>query len=175
MRPSSLSRTGELLLTTFGLGHLRPAPGTWGSMPPVALAWLLVVAGQGPDGTFVHWVIYNGALVVVMLVFSFACIAFGDAAEARFGKKDPGQICADETAGMCLPLMLLPANAVATPGATIATLALAFIAFRLMDIIKPWPAYRLQRLPAGWGVLVDDLAAGVQAAIVVQIVARVAM
>lgn len=174
-RSLSLSRTGELMVTTFGLGKLRPAPGTWGSMPPVGLAWLLIVAGQGPDGTFVHWAIYNGVLAAVLLVFSMACIAFGDAAEARFGKKDPGQVCADETAGVCLPLMFLPAHAFATPRATIATLALAFFVFRIMDIIKPWPAYRLQKLPAGWGVLADDLAAGIQAAIVVQIVARAAL
>lgn len=171
----SLSRTGELMLTTFGLGKLRPAPGTWGSMPPVGLAWLMVMAGLGPDGTIVHWGVYNGVLACVLLVFSIACIAFGDAAEARFGKKDPGQICADETAGQCLSLMFLPAQALATPRAVIATLVLAFLAFRIMDIIKPWPAYRLQKLPAGWGVLVDDLAAGIQAAVVVQVVVRVAM
>lgn len=175
MTPPTLSKIGEALLTTFGLGKLRPAPGTWGSLPPVAAAWLLIVAGLGPDQTLVHWLIYNGVLLAILIVFSAACVVFGDAAEARFGKKDPGQICADETAGQCLPLMLLPAHVAASPSATIATLGLAFIAFRVMDIIKPWPAFRLQKVPAGWGVLLDDLAAGIQAAIVVQVVARVAL
>lgn len=175
MSSSQLSKLGETLLTTFGLGKLRPAPGTWGSMPPVVFAGLLVIAGYGPDQTLVHWALYNGALLAVLLVFSGACVAFGEAAEVRFGKKDPGQICADETAGQCLPLMLLPAHAVATPGATVATLALAFLSFRIMDIIKPWPAFRLQKARAGWGVLLDDLAAGVQAAIIVQVVIRVAL
>src|SRR5690349_19194211 len=98
MRTSSLSRFGESMVTTFGLGRLRPAPGTWGSMPPVALAGLLMIAGFGPDGTFVHWTLYNGVLLAVVLVFSAACVRYGDAAEAKFGK-DPGQVCADETAG----------------------------------------------------------------------------
>lgn len=175
MTPPTLSKTGEALLTTFGLGKLRPAPGTWGSLPPVGVAGLMVVAGMGPDQTLVHWAVYNGVLLAILVIFSAACVVFGDAAEARFGKKDPGQICADETAGQCLPLMLLPAHALATPSAAIATLGFAFVTFRIMDILKPWPAFRLQKHPAGWGVLLDDLAAGLQAMIVVQVVARVAM
>lgn len=175
MTPPTLSKLGEALLTTFGLGKLRPAPGTWGSMPPVFVAGLLIIAGLGPNQTLVHWVVYNGVLLGVLVLFSAACVKYGDAAEARFGKKDPGQICADETAGQCLPLMLLPAHVVSSPSAAIATLGLAFITFRIMDILKPWPAFRLQRAPAGWGVLLDDLAAGIQAAIVVQVVARVAL
>jgi phosphatidylglycerophosphatase A len=170
---SSLSRLGEMLLTTFGLGRLRPAPGTWGSMPPVVLAAMLIAAGMGPNQTFVNWATYNGALAVVLLVFSAACVRYGTAAEAKFGKKDPGTICADETAGMCLPLMMLPSFSVATPGSAAMTLGIAFIAFRVFDIVKLWPANGLQRHPAGWGVLLDDLAAGVQAAVVVQVVVRV--
>jgi len=175
MGVSSLSWLGERLVTTFGLGKLRPAPGTWGSMPPCAVAGLMVFGGLGPNGTIVHWIIYNGVLAAVLLVFAWACIHYGDAAEARFGKKDPGQICADETAGVCLPLMFLPAKALINPGYAIAMIALAFFSFRVLDIIKPWPANGLQKKPAGWGVLLDDLAAGVQAMIVVQVVAWTAM
>lgn len=175
MRPSSLSRFGEAMVTTFGLGKLRPAPGTWGSMPPVALAGLLMLAGLGPNETIVHWAVYNGALLVVLLVFSAACVRYGDAVEAKYGKKDPGQVCADETAGQCLALMFLPNHAVATPANAIATLALAFFTFRIMDILKPWPAGRLQDEPGGWGILLDDLAAGILAGLIVQFVTRVAL
>lgn len=175
MRPSGLSRLGHALLTTFGLGLLRPAPGTWGSIPSVLFAAALIVVGLGPDGTFVNWAAYNGLLALVVLVFSAACVRYGDAAEARFGKKDPGQVCADETAGQALALMLLPAHAVATPANAIATLVLAFLAFRIMDILKPWPAGKLQNVPGGWGVLLDDLAAGIMAWGIVQVVARVGM
>ncbi len=164
-----------MMVTTFGLGLLRPAPGTWGSMPSVVLAGVLMAAGAAPDGTIVNWLIYNGVLAAVMVVFSAACIRYGDAAEAKFGKKDPGQICADETAGQCLALMFLPLHAVATPTNAVATLVLAFVVFRIMDIVKPWPAGRLQSVPGGWGVLLDDLAAGVLAALVVQLVTRTAL
>jgi phosphatidylglycerophosphatase A len=111
-------------------------------------------------------------MALVLLIFAGACIRDGEAAEARFGKKDPGQVVADETAGQCLPLMFLPATAVAGWPAMLMTLPLAFVSFRIMDIVKPWPARQLQRVPGGWGILIDDLFAGVYALVVVQVVTR---
>lgn len=160
------------LLTVFGLGRLRPAPGTWGSMPPIVIAGLLIALGFGPAEAPV---IYIGTLVAVMLFFSAACIAQGDVAEAVFGKKDHGNIVADETAGQCvtlLPFALLPAAAFATPATTMFTLIFAFLAFRAMDIAKPWPANGFQKLPAGWGVLIDDLLAGGYAFLIMLVVAH---
>jgi phosphatidylglycerophosphatase A len=102
----------------------------------------------------------------VLLIFSAACVAFGDRGEAKWGK-DGSEIVSDETAGMCIPLLLLPAATVATPALTAFTLLFAFLAFRAFDIAKPWPANALQRIPGGWGVLLDDLVAGLYAAIVI--------
>lgn len=158
-----------LLVTTFGLGHMRPASGTWGSIPPVALAGVLILAGFGPAGSPL---VYHAALLCVLVVFSAACILWGQEAELRFGRKDPGQVVADETAGQCLCLLALPAGAVASFWPMAATLAGSFVTFRIMDIIKPPPARGLQRLPAGWGILIDDLLAGVYALVLVQLVAR---
>lgn len=161
-----MTRAPRSLITVFGLGFLRPAPGTWGSLPPVLLAALLLVAGLGPGN---HPIIYNGSLVAVMIFFSVACIAEGDAAEARSIRgKDPSESVADETAGQCLPLLFLPGAALTTPAVTAFTLCFAFVAFRLLDIVKPWPASALQRVPAGWGILLDDLVAGVMAMVIVQ-------
>lgn len=171
----TLSPFGRALVTTFGLGDLRPAPGTWGSMPPVLLAGVLIALGYGnatcPMGIFGCW-LYNAAIVGTLLVFCYACVAYGDAAEARFGKKDPGHVCADETAGVCIPLLFLPPIAVSTPVHAAATLLLVFVAFRVFDILKLPPANGLQRVPGGWGILLDDLVAGVQALIVVQLFTR---
>ncbi|MEM8757425.1 MAG: phosphatidylglycerophosphatase A [Planctomycetota bacterium] len=153
------------LLTVFGLGHLRPAPGTWGSMPPVVLAGLMIAAGLGPlEQPF----IYMGVLIAVMVIFSAACIAQGDIAEATYGKKDHGNIVADETAGQCITLMLVPAAGLASPLLAAFSLVLCFLSFRAMDIVKPWPGDSLQKLPAGWGVLIDDLLAGFYAGLIVQ-------
>lgn len=146
-------------VTTFGLGHMRPFPGTWGSLPPLVLG--LVVLALVPD--VAAWGVLRLVMLSVVVVFTLACVLLGDRAEARFGRKDPSQVVADETAGMALCLMLMPA---VPPGWGAAfTLVMAFVFFRGMDIVKPWPAFGLQSTPGGWGVVLDDLVAGVQAAV----------
>jgi phosphatidylglycerophosphatase A len=162
----SASRPPLLLITTFGLGKMRPASGTWGSLPPVALAAGMLALGVSPQGLAFHLV-----LLFMLVFFSLACLVEGDEAEGRWGK-DPSKAVADETAGQCLPLMFLPASATASWSVAAFTLCFAFISFRVLDIVKPWPARQLQRLPAGVGILIDDLIAGVYALMVVQLVLR---
>ena len=173
-----MKRGGLTLSTVFGLGLLRPAPGTWGSLPPVALAGAMLAAGLRPatDAGPAHWqlgpwIAFHAVLLGVFVVFSLACAAQGDWAEARFGRKDPGSVVADETAGQCLPLMFLPASALATPALAAFTLLLAFLAFRLLDIVKPPPAREVQRVPGGWGIVLDDMVAGLYALAFVQVMA----
>lgn len=158
-----------LLVTCGGLGFLRPAPGTWGSIPPAAVAWLILILE--PRGTLL-----NGVLLAILLISCLICVVLGPWAEQRFGRKDASQIVIDETAGQCLPLLFWPTLFLSTSltqmdrmiSVTIAVSA-AFLLFRIFDIVKPWPARGLQKLPYGWGVLVDDLFAGLYAAIIMQI------
>jgi phosphatidylglycerophosphatase A len=154
---------------------MRPAPGTWGSLPPLVVPIAFVALGLiNPTGWApAHWWLYHGILGVVFVVFCAACIMQGDRAEVCFFKKDPSQVVADETAGQCLPLMFLPASAFATVGEAAFTIVWAFICFRLLDIVKPWPARGLQRVPGGWGILIDDLFAGVYALGIMQVLTRV--
>jgi len=157
------------LITTFGLGHMRPASGTWGSLPPVIIAGVMIVCSAGPS---TQPLAYYGVLALILLVFCAACVAQGDAAEARFGEKDPSEVVADETAGQCIPLLaILPASA-ETPVRGLLFVAIAFFAFRILDIIKPPPAKGWQRIPGGWGILIDDLVAGVYAAALIVIAQR---
>lgn len=155
-----------LLLTGFGLGHLRPAPGTWGSLPPVALALVMIALG-GP-----LWTI-DAALALLGLAFAIACVRFGSWGERRFGRKDASPIVADEVAGQSIALLALPWLAW-NEGCwrNVALASVALVIFRLMDIIKPPPARSLQRLEGGWGILIDDLIAGAYAMIATQIVVR---
>lgn len=148
------------LITTFGLGHMRPFPGTWGSLPPVVVALVMVSTGLGPIDQ--PW-IYRGTMAAMVLLFSWACIRDGSKAEARFLRKDPSPVVADETAGQALVLMAIPAATTATPGLAAFTILFAFVGFRIMDILKPWPAQQLQKIPSGWGILLDDLFAGLYA------------
>jgi phosphatidylglycerophosphatase A len=169
------------LITVFGLGHMRPASGTWGSLPPVVVAlalWAMgaapvaesvmprgIAAAAGEQGPTLALAAYLTSLALILLVFAGACVLQGSAAEAVFGH-DPAEVVADETAGQCVPLLALALTPAcfATWWTTSAWLAAAFLAFRILDILKPWPANALQRVPGGWGILLDDLAAGVYAA-----------
>jgi len=158
-------------ITTFGLGYWRPASGTWGSLPPIMLALALQALRLGPA---THPWLFTGVFAIVLIAFSAACIAQGDAAEARWGK-DPSNAVADETAGQCIPLLFLPPAAFSTPALSLFTIGFAFFAFRLLDIAKPFPARQLQRLPAGWGILIDDLVAGLYALLVLQVSLRMSI
>lgn len=154
-------------ITVFGLGGMRPASGTWGSLPPVLLAAALFALGYGPAAAPI---LYNGLLLAVCIFFCLACVLEGDRAEAHFREKDPANAVADETAGQCLPLLFFPA--ILGPWHTALLLLLAFLFFRLFDILKPFPAKQLQRIPGGWGILIDDLFAGLYAAILIQLLGR---
>jgi phosphatidylglycerophosphatase A len=158
------------LITTFGLGHRRPASGTWGSLPPVVIAGGLLALDCGPGAQ--PW-IYYPVLSAILVIFSAACIIDGDAAEARFGEKDPSEVVADETAGQCIPLLSILPSSVGTPLHAAMLVALAFVAVRILDIIKPPPAKGWQRIPGGWGILIDDLVAGVYAGVVMVAVVKV--
>jgi phosphatidylglycerophosphatase A len=157
------------LVTVFGLGLLKPAPGTWGSLPSPLLVLALLWSGAA------LWVI-NVVLALLGIAFGIACVRFGHLAEQRYGTKDPRQVVADETAGQCVALWFLPWRSIGEAGAwswNVILAATAFVAFRFFDILKPAPIYRLQRTPGGWGILIDDLVAGVWALVVTQVVARV--
>jgi phosphatidylglycerophosphatase A len=159
------------LITTFGLGYRRPASGTWGSLPPCVIAGVACIVPGGerflPGGADAP--VFYIAMALIVLIFSFACISRGDEAEMYLGKKDPGEVVADETAGMALTLCALPWFHTGVP--MLAWIALAFVFFRAMDIIKLWPAYGLQSAGGGWGILLDDLVAGLYAAAMVVAIA----
>jgi phosphatidylglycerophosphatase A len=161
-----MSGLPAILITVFGLGRMRPAPGTWGSLPPFILAAALVLAGFTPRGDGLA--LYHALMALVLLVFGSACVLWGGSAEVMFGRKDPSQVVADESAGMALPLAALPIGDDAGPLRSLAFLAVAFVLFRAADILKPPPARGLQRVDAGWGILLDDLAAGLYAAVLLQ-------
>lgn len=159
LRPLNLP---TLALSSLGLGFLRPAPGSWGSLPPVALVFLLALTNN--DTRTIALAL--GALTVLT---SLLCIAFGRYAETRFGRKDAAEVVIDETAGQSIAVLPLCGAGFALGPAHATTWAAwcagAFLLFRIFDVLKPPPARRLEILPLGWGVLADDLMAGVYAAI----------
>jgi len=155
------------LLTVFGLGRLRPAPGTWGSAAAVCFCLGMLWSGASPRAVTI-------AMLVLIVVFSVACVALGRWSETHYGRSDPSQVVADEVAGQALALAFLPWDTTGNGNLwNLAMAGTAFAAFRFFDILKPPPIQQIQRAPAGWGILLDDLLAGAAALAVVQLVFRV--
>jgi phosphatidylglycerophosphatase A len=143
-----------LAATFFGAGRLRPAPGTWGSTAAVLL-WA-AISRWTPLGS------QTGVLACMALV----AVAIGIPAATRFARaselKDPQSVVIDEVAGQWIALLFAPVSW--------KTLLLGFILFRAFDILKPPPVRQLERLPEGTGIVVDDVAAGLYALLVMQLV-----
>jgi len=134
-----------LLATGLGTGLSPRAPGTVGSLWGPPLVW-----GMQQCGLAGWW--WGLAAVLIALVGVPIC---GRAA-TLVGRKDPGQVVYDEIAAFPLVFAVAPVNWT--------TSVLGFGLFRLFDILKPWPIRRFERLPGGWGIMLDDLIAGVYAA-----------
>jgi len=119
-----------------------------------------------------HFGASAGVISITMAALAVAgsviCVIFGPAIIAATGKTDPREVVADELAGQALTFLAVPffITAEISTRQILITTALGFLFFRLFDIFKPWPIRKLEKLPAGWGVLTDDLLAGVFAAIV---------
>jgi phosphatidylglycerophosphatase A len=155
-------------VTLGGAGMSPVAPGTMGSAVATAIL-ALIVAGFGASGTPLSPAVWNGILVVGIVVYGLLCVGLGRWATEYYGRKDPGACVLDEGAGVCLTALFLPLG----PGRQAYwVLAAVFVAFRIFDIVKLPPAKRLERLPYGWGILLDDLAAAVYANVVCQVVFR---
>ena len=100
------------------------------------------------------------------------CGLVAPAAIAATGKTDPREVVADELAGQAVTFLAIPffIPVILTTGQLCIITSGGFLLFRLFDIVKPWPIRKLEKLPKGWGILADDLMAGVFAAIVLLIV-----
>ncbi|OFV80909.1 MAG: hypothetical protein A2Y78_13530 [Acidobacteria bacterium RBG_13_68_16] len=141
------------LATVGGLGDLVPAPGTTvGSLAGVLLYW-------GASRLWPHpvWVVAVGGLCVLVPVSVWAC----GAEASRRSRADPGPVVLDEVAGQWLALAVVALARSRPPVPS--ELVVAFLLFRLLDVAKPWPIRPLERLPGGWGIVADDLAAAVAA------------
>jgi phosphatidylglycerophosphatase A len=133
--------------TFFGIGRLKPGPGTSGSLAATAIWYFGLRAAHLSEWTNIALTL-AGALAVTLLGIPAATIV-----EREAGREDPGFVVIDEVAGQWLVLAASPVE--------VRYALLAFVLFRLFDITKPWPARQLENLHGGTGIMLDDLAAGV--------------
>jgi phosphatidylglycerophosphatase A len=133
--------------TALGIGYAPVAPGTFGSLAGLIVWYLL------PASAWVH-------AVAIALIFA-AGVWSATAAGRYFGNSDPGPVVIDEVMGMLLTMFLNPGNW--------GTALAGFLLFRAFDIIKPYPANRLERLHGGLGVMADDAMAAVYANVALRV------
>lgn len=151
--------SGLVRIATLGaIGHIPWAPGTVAALTAVAFVALFDLI------PFQHW--FRTPILCLAAGIAFAVgVPAGHKSEAFFHRRDPGQVVIDEFAGQLVAFVLEPTG-------TWKLLLSGFVAFRLFDIWKPFPARQAERLNGGWGIMVDDLVAGVYALVVVTLISR---
>ena len=138
----------KFTVSFFGIGYIPFMPGTFGSLA----------------GLVIYCLLRNNPVVFYAILFFFALTGFiiSGKAEAVFGKKDAKPIVIDEVVGMMTAFVFIPF------GLFDLSAVVMFLLFRFFDVIKPYPIKRLEKLPSGWGVMLDDIAAGIYAGLIFQ-------
>ena len=148
-QPKTRTLWAWTIATFFGAGLGKPGPGTWGSVAAVLLWALAAIALHASTQTLLM-------LLLVGIALSIASgVPAATIAARESGRHDPGFVVIDEVAGQWITLLFSPADW--RHG------LIALVLFRLFDITKPFPIRRLERLPDGWGIVFDDVAAGLYA------------
>ncbi|MFY9906207.1 MAG: phosphatidylglycerophosphatase A [Terriglobales bacterium] len=142
-----------LIATFFGVGRLKPGPGTWGSL--AAVFFWAAASSRMPIAARTWATITVAAVVTLIGIRAATLVARGS------GLKDPQFVVIDEVAGQLVALTGVPL--------AWKTFLAGFILFRVFDMWKPFPIRRLERLPEGTGIVVDDLGAGLYALIVMHL------
>jgi len=145
-----------LIATFFGIGRLRPGPGTWGSAATVAL-WAVLAHALNPN---LRTPVAFALAIFVTLIGIPAATRVARASAS----KDPQFVVIDEVAGQLIALIAVPLGW--------KTFLTGFILFRAFDILKPSPVRQLEKLPEGTGIVLDDVAAGLYAFVVMQLLLR---
>ena len=139
----------RVISTFFGVGYTPIAPGTAVSLV-VILLYRFVLADLG-------WPVYAGLAALIFLTGVWASHAHSTV----LGRKDPREIVIDEVVGQMIPLFLLKPDW--------KLLIAAFLLFRFFDIFKPFPVNWAENFPGGWGIMVDDVIAGLYAGILINL------
>src|SRR6266404_1360431 len=161
-----------LAIATCGVGYLPLAPGTWGSLVGIGVYVLVrgiamkLFFGSAAARNFSLLRVYYGVVafeLAVVVMITLVGIWAASRTEKLSGRKDPSKVVIDEVVGQFIALMPVPFAL----GAAWWSAILAFVLFRIFDIVKPYPARKLESLHGGLGIMLDDVVAGIYAAIVV--------
>ena len=146
----------RMIATVGFLGYSPVAPGTMGSLAAALVFFLL------PSYLSV-WPFALG-LLLLLVISVWAAHQMAAPKSAAAGKIDPQEVVIDEVMGMAVTLAFVPLD--------LKIIGLGFLLFRLFDVTKPFPARRMEKLPGGWGIVMDDVVAGIYANVVLRIILR---
>lgn len=154
---TAIRRIQMTVATGFGSGLSPKAPGTCGTFAAIFFFIPFAHLNETQPALYVVW----------MIGFLFFAVWAANGAEAHYQRHDVGHIVIDEFHGYFTTMFLIPAN--------VRSLAVAFVIFRVLDILKPPPAKQIDRgWPGGWGVVLDDTASGIYACLLMHALARFA-
>lgn len=157
--PKEKTAWAWLIGTFFGAGLLKPGPGTYGSVAAVVL-WFGAAHAFHPAGVTLAIGTAVAAVIATLIGIPAATIVAHES-----GREDPGHVVIDEVAGQLIALIAIPADWKHA--------LLSLLLFRLFDIFKPWPIRKLEALPDGTGIMLDDVAAGFFALLCAQLIGLV--
>jgi phosphatidylglycerophosphatase A len=143
----------KITSTSFGIGYIGKGAGT-AAAAVTCVVWYYL--GAGGTGNF------NTALIVTLAITAMG-IWSGNVVESIWGK-DHNRVVIDEVAGMCITLLWVPVTPL--------NVLIGLILFRIFDIAKPFYIRKLEKLPGGWGVMFDDILAGIYANLILQLFLR---
>ena len=144
---TALVHSADWLATCIGIGYLPLAPGTWGSAAAL-ITWRLLPEIE----------LFRLSLIVIMIFLVGVIVSTIVSNEEN--NSDPSKVIIDEWVGMWIALLMIPNEWL--------WFGIAFLLFRIFDIIKVYPANRFERLPGGWGIMTDDVVAGLYAGVITQ-------
>lgn len=136
-----INRICVVFSTFFGVGYVPGAPGTAGTLAAVGVVYLLSLA----DGA-AFYLAFTFGLTIISVIAAGRCVSI-------FKREDPPEVVIDEVCGFLVCMLFIPLSPI--------NLALGFFLFRFFDIAKPFPIRKVEKLPGGYGIVMDDVLAGV--------------
>jgi len=143
----------KFIATFGGVGLFPLAPGTVGSIAGLGVLWAISLTSSGSYQFLLQ--------LLFLIVFIPVGVIASSAYEKYFEKVDPGEVVVDEVVGIVITLLALPFS--------LFNIIAGFLLFRFFDIVKPFPIGKLQNIKGGWGVMADDIAAGIVSAIILRL------
>ena len=152
-----MKNISKIIATAFGAGYVPKAPGTAGAFVGIIMLWFLdILYFQYFENVLYFWLLF----IVLLFLFFIAGALATDQLEPEWGK-DPSKVVMDEVVGVWISLFLIPLNW--------QNLFFGFILFRIFDIWKPLGIRKMEKIKGGWGVMLDDVLAGVYTNIILHV------